>query len=186
MKLISALPLTLSLFALTAGLALAETVWLDDLDLKKATQGWSEPHKNQSLEGNTLTLGGNTFEHGLGTHAVSTLNVNLAGGSKKFTATVGVDDEVGTEGSVEFFVIGDGKELWKSGVLHGGDAAKTCEVDLTGVKQLTLKAGDAGDGIKADHADWADAKFEVVGEKPVTEAVETAVKKPSPVAGGAH
>ena len=75
---------------------------------------------------------------------------------------MGVDDEVNhsPNSSVEFFVIGDGKELWHSGVMHAGDAPKDCEVDLTGVKLLVLKVGDAGDGIDHDHADWADAKFD--------------------------
>ena len=35
---------------------------------------------------------------------------------------------------------------------------------MTGVKTLLLKVGDAGDGISYDHADWADAKFETIGD----------------------
>ncbi len=147
------------------GIVSAETVWLDDLNLASATQGWGDPHKNQSVDGHALTIGGKEFERGFGTHAESILHVNLDGGAQKFSASVGVDDEVNNNpaSSVEFFVIGDGKELWHSGVMRAGDAAKDCEVDLTGVKSLVLKVGDAGDGIDYDHADWADAKFETAG-----------------------
>lgn len=154
-------------FALAAGVASAETVWLDQLDVSAATQGWGDPHKNKSVENRTLTIGGKQFERGFGTHADSILRVNLGGGATSFSASVGVDDEVNKNpaSSVEFFVIGDGKELWNSGVMRAGDSAKACSVDLTGVKALVLKVGDAGDGIDYDHADWADAKFETASAR---------------------
>jgi alpha-galactosidase len=148
----------------------AETVWLDDLNLASADQGWGDPHKNQSVEGHPLKIGGQQFARGFGTHAESTLRVNLAGGAQKFSAKVGVDDEVGnkTQASVEFIVIGDGKTLWRSGVMRAGDAARDCEADLTGVKSLVLKVSDAEDGNAFDHADWCDAKFETVAGQPTT------------------
>ena len=158
----TAIALTLKLAALTTGVTSAETVWLDSLDVSVATQGWGEPHKNKSVDGHALTIGGQSFEHGFGTHAEGTLIIHLDGGAQSFSAKVGVDDEVNKNpaASVEFSVIGDGTNLWTSGVMRAGDAAKACEVKLTGVKVLALKVGDAGDGISFDHADWADAKFE--------------------------
>jgi alpha-galactosidase len=161
------LALGLSLAMLTTRIVSAETVWLDDLNLASATQGWGEPHKNTSVDGKPLAIGGKQFERGFGTHAESVLKINLAGGAEKFSASVGVDDGVDKNpaASVEFFVIGDGKELWRSGVMRAGEAAKDCEVDLSGVKSLVLKVGDAGDGNSYDHADWTDAKFETVSVK---------------------
>ena len=153
-----------------AGLVSAETVWLDELNLSKATQGWGEPHKNKSVDGHALIIGGREFAHGFGTHAESALRINLGGGAKSFSASVGVDDEVNKnpDSSVEFLVRGDGKVLWQSGVLKAGGAAKECLVDLTGIKALVLEVGDGGDGIDFDHADWADAKFETISGRPVT------------------
>ena len=163
------------LASLAVASASADTVWLDSLNVGLATQGYGEPHKNVTVDGHKLTIGGKTFDHGFGTHADSHLQLNLAGGSTGFTATVGVDDEVGDGlGSVEFIVKGDGKALWQSGVLHKGDAAKEVSVDLTGVKTLVLEVTDGGDGIDFDHADWADAKFETTGAAPVTVAAEAA------------
>jgi alpha-galactosidase len=157
----------------TTGMVSAETVWLDDLNLATATQGWGEPHKNQSVDGHTLTVGGKQFTRGFGTHAVGELRVNLDGGAQTFSASVGVDDEVkGNEASsVEFIVRGDGKALWQSGVMRAGNAAKDFTVDLSGVKTLLLEVTDADDGEGYDHADWADAKFETVAGKPVTAPV---------------
>ena len=169
-----AFALVLASATFTTGIVFAETVWLDDLNLDSATQGWGEPHKNKSVEGHTLTIGGKDFSRGFGTHAESTLRVNLNGGAQKFSASVGVDDEVNKNpaASIEFIVRGDGKVLWKSGVMKAGDAAKDCEVDLAGVKSLVLEVSGVGDGIDFDHADWADAKFETVAGKPTTAAGE--------------
>jgi len=177
-----ALALGLSLAALTIPLASAETVWLDDLNLATASQGWGDPHKNKSVEGHTLTIGGKVFERGFGTHADSTLRVNLAGGAQTFSASVGVDDEVNHNkaASVEFLVIGDGKTLWRSGVMRADNAAKLCEVDLTGVKSLVLEVTDAEDDNSFDHADWADARFETTGAKIATTNSETALAPVAP------
>lgn len=151
----------------TASAIHGETVWLDELNVGVATQGWGEPRKNKSVDNHPLTIAGQKFERGFGTHAESVLNVNLGGAAQKFTASVGVDDEINgnTTASLEFFVIGDGKTLWSSGVMRVGNPAKTCAVDVAGVQKLTLKVGDAEDGIDYDHADWADAKFETAGAK---------------------
>src|SRR6185312_8856415 len=81
--------------------------------------------------------------------------------AKRFSAEVGVDDGAGKEGSVEFIVSGDGKVLWRSGVLKTGDPAKPVNVNLAGIKTLVLQVTDADDGESNDHADWANAKIEV-------------------------
>ncbi len=150
----------------------SETVWLDALDVSKVQQGWGTPHANQSVEGHGLSIAGRKFEHGLGTHSAGAMQVKLDGGSERFSAWVGIDDEVaGHPGSVEFEVAGDGKVLWRSGVMKTSDAAKQVDVDVRGIKVLLLLIGDAGDGYFFDHSDWADARFEVTGVKPVAETV---------------
>ena len=150
------------------GAATSEKVWLSDLDISKTQQSWGEPRRNTSVEGNPLRIGGRTFEHGLGTHADSLLYVQLNGGGRKFTGWVGVDDEVGKQGSVEFRILADGKEIYKSGTLKGGDSAKPFDVDVSAIKMLVLVVASGPDGINYDHADWADAMMEVVGPKPDT------------------
>ncbi len=149
-----------------------ETVWLSSLDLSHATQGFGQPSADKSVDGHALTLNGQTYAHGFGTHSPGLLVINLGGGSKRFLATVGIDDEVGNgKGSAEFQVLGDGhKALWKSGILRQGQPAKAVDVDLTGVQQLMLRVTTGGDGYEFDHADWADARFIVNGAKPQTVA----------------
>ena len=69
MQLRFAIALGLSLAALAPQLISAETVWLDDLNLAAATQGWGEPQKNKSVDGKPLAIGGQAFTRGCGTHA---------------------------------------------------------------------------------------------------------------------
>lgn len=151
-----------------AGVTHAETVWLADLDITKTHQGWGSPHKNQAVDGHPLRIAGHAFDHGLGTHSVGSLLVNLKGGGTRFQASVGVDDEAGGKGSVEFRISADGKPVWSSGIMKGGQPAKPVDLDVTGVKTLALRVGDAGDGYEYDHADWADARITFTGEKPET------------------
>jgi alpha-galactosidase len=149
------------------GQAKMETFGIESLDLQYVDQGWGSPQTNKSLAGHTISIGGQKFEHGFGTHAVSTLRIDLGGSAERFTAAVGVDDEVGQKGgSVNFRVIGDGKILWESGVMRSGNPAKTVDVELHGVKRLTLNVGDGGDGSGWDHADWADAKIVMAAGQP--------------------
>jgi alpha-galactosidase len=159
------LSLTLCPFALWQA-ASAETFGLETLQLNFVEQEWGQAQPNRSVDSHFLSIGGKQFEHGLGTHANSIFRIALGGKAERFTASVGVDDEIGNRGSIEFQVTGDGKLLWESGVMKGGDPAKAVSVDLTGVKLLILTVGEAGDGIAYDHADWADAGIVMKEGKP--------------------
>jgi alpha-galactosidase len=132
-------------------------IWLESLDLSKIDQGWSEPHAGRSVDNNPLKIHGQQFRHGVGTHAVSDMHIDLKGAAEKFVSMVGVDDESGRRGTVSFEVLVDGKKVAGSGRMKGGDAAKRLEADLRGAKQLALLVEDADDGITNDHADWAGA-----------------------------
>lgn len=149
----------------------AETVWLHTLDLTPMRQGYGTPQIDRGIREQPLSIAGQKFEHGVGTHAKSTLWVNLAGGSSRFQAAVGVDDATGdAKASVTFKIVGDGRTLWQSGTLKMGDPAKSVDLDVTGIQTMVLMVGDAGDGTAFDHANWAEARFQVAGAAPKTMA----------------
>lgn len=143
----------------------AEKVALTDLDLSVIRQGWGKPQLNRSIREKPLSIAGQTFAQGIGTHAKSVWWIDLGGGSEQFHAFAGLDDAAGG-GSITFKIVGDGRTLWESGVMKSGDKARDVNVDLKGIKTLLLMVGDAGDGVAYDHADWADAQFTVTGQKP--------------------
>lgn len=156
--------LTLSFFLITLLTITAQTVWLDELDLSAATQGWGQPRKNKSVDGNTFKIAGETFQRGFGTHAVSSITILTEGKATSFSAGVGVDDEIkGNNPAVEFHLIGDGNKLWSSGLMRLGDKVRYCNVKLDGIKKLELLVADGGNGDYYDHANWVDAKFETTG-----------------------
>lgn len=142
----------------------AQTVWLDQLDVSVATQGYGVPGKNRSVDNKPLTIAGQEFERGFGTHAESSLFLLLNKKAVSFSAKVGIDDEVaGHQPAAAFVVYGDGKKLWSSGIMHLGDSARTCHVVLNGIQKMELVVNDGGNGNYYDHADWADAKFQTNG-----------------------
>ncbi len=156
-------------FGLAFGVAAgrADTVRLDELDLTNVRQSWGAPHANQSVTGQPLAIGGQSYDHGLGTHAASVLYVDLAGRAQRFTARVGVDNDCEEpRGTVLFRIVGDGRLLWKSPVLRSREPAASVDLKLDGIKTLVLIVNEAGDGIDFDHADWVDAQFEFTGVRP--------------------
>jgi alpha-glucosidase len=97
------------------------------------------------------------LRRGCRTHAPSSLTTWLGGACTRFAAEVGIDDDTTGEGSVSFVVTGDGRELVSTSVIRSGDAAT--DVDVTGIKRLTLSTTDGGNGKNSDHADWGLAQL---------------------------
>lgn len=154
-------------FALLVGCASGSShvIWLDEMDISAMETGWGVSKVNKSIDGKVLTIAGKTYERGIGTHAISKFMLRLDGKGKKFIAEVGLDDETEhPSASVEFYVLGDKKILWQSGVMTAADSARPVEVDIAGIDKLALLVLDGDNGINYDHADWASARIEATGE----------------------
>jgi alpha-galactosidase len=166
------LNITLTLLtSLTLGLTntagAAESVWISSLDLSPIVQGWGKPQADKSVTEKALTIAGKQFERGLGTHADGVVRIDLKGGAERFSALVGVDDAAASkQASIVFKVVADHRTVFKSAVMKLGDAAQPIDLDVRGIKTLLLLSDSAGDGTGYDHADWAEAKLVVVGERP--------------------
>ena len=132
--------------------------WLDEMVPLQHKQGWGSLGINRSVDNNPLKIGGQTYSHGLGTHADAMTVYALGGRYRQLEAECGVDSEVGEHGTCTFEVWADGKKLFDSGVVRGGEPAKKVAVDLRGKTQLVLIVTNAGDG-KNNHADWANARL---------------------------
>lgn len=135
-------------------------IWLDTLDLSSVKLGFGTVGVGKAVCGkNPISLKGQTFVHGIGTHAESVAQVELGGVATRFVAVVGVDDQAGPPGigSVVFQVWVDNVKRASSGLMHAGDEPRALSVDLTGAKKMKLVVTDGGDGPACDHADWGGA-----------------------------
>lgn len=114
---------------------------------------------DKGLTGKPLAIGHRQFKKGLGCHSRTELRYELTEPFEAFVAEVGIDHVVRPRGSVVFRVLGDGAELYSSGLLTGRDDPVLVRVELEGVKALTLIV-DYGDELDiADHAVWGDARL---------------------------
>lgn len=159
--------LATTLFFFIIGVYAQQTTPLSELNLRLMTTGYSNAKANKSIDGNPITLQGKEYK-GVGTHANSKIIVSLEGKGKRFTALVGVDDETSENGSVVFKITADGKEVFTSPMMKKGNKPAKVNVPLKGINTLILEALDGGNGNNSDHADWAEAYFEMEdGAKPV-------------------
>lgn len=125
------------------------------------------PKKDRMIRGSFMSMGGVQYKHGVGTHAYSRMLINLKGKAKRFSAKVGLDDAAYIHASISFYVLGDKKILWESGLFKKGDAAKTIVVDLTGIQKLGLLVIANREDITENYANWAEAKISYTDVKPV-------------------
>lgn len=96
------------------------------------------------------------FSNGISAGMGRTLTFPLPKGVySKFKVFAGLHSELGTEGKVEFSVLGDGKVLANS-VVSGADPSVLMECDLSGVSQLQLSLKSGGGDGKQNYAVWGD------------------------------
>ena len=140
------------------------TSYLSDLSWTQSTNGWGPVEKDMSNgeqaagDGHTITLNGVTYAKGLGVNAASDVRYAVSGCSS-FQSDVGVDDEVGANGTVVFQVFLDGAQVYDSALMTATTATKSINLDLTGKSELRLVVTDSGDNNWFDHADWAGARI---------------------------
>ncbi len=152
----------------TATVTLAATsqiVYLSDLTWASATNGWGPVEKDMSNggqnagDGHPLTLNGVIYTKGLGVNSISTIIYNLGGAYATFQTDMGVDDEEGVNGSVDFQIYADGVLMFDSDIMTASSPTFSYSLSVAGVQQLKLVCGDAGDGASFDHGDWAGAQL---------------------------
>jgi hypothetical protein len=132
--------------------------------ISSAAQSWGLMGLNTAARapdkaGQPLRIGTKSYARGIGHHARGSIIIPLDGGYSSFDAEVGLPPESGARGSVVFRVFVDGECRFDSGVMKQNDAPKPVHVPLDCADELRLDAGDAGDGVICDMANWAEARL---------------------------
>ncbi|MFH0180473.1 sigma-70 family RNA polymerase sigma factor [Streptomyces cacaoi] len=106
-----------------------------------------------------LSIADRRYEHGVTVHGESSVTVDLNRACTSYDALVGVDDLTMKLGKVSFAVYADGRRVWVSGVIKGGDPAVPVHVNLTGrtTVRLVVEPHSGLDSVAL--ADWADSGF---------------------------
>src|SRR5262249_47507514 len=97
------------------------TYYLSALPITVNSNGWGPAEMNRSngeqgaSDGKKITLNTTQYDFGIGVHATSDITFNLNGQYSTFFSDVGIDDEVGNNGSVDFQVYVDGVLKFDSG-----------------------------------------------------------------------
>ncbi len=155
---------------------------------------------NKSTTNNPMTIEGNVYESGVGTHAPSVCVVEL-NGAKTFHCIVGVDDgaELTAQCGIFEYVVtlygtsADDATEKARGTLDRHNDVHSAEINLEGLENYTYLKLEAIDGAKtwADHVDWADARFTYEGTvpeiiNPQTMFVSDVIDLPAAGTGGAE
>lgn len=125
--------------------ALASWSTTDNGGTRPAYAGWGGPRADSTPYDQALSVQRQVFRHGVGVLADSRLQVQVAPGSQRFTARVGVDDSTrGKTAAVSFEVWGDGRRLAATPPMKFNQPARELGADLRGVRLIELIARQHG------------------------------------------
>ena len=124
-------------------------------------QDYLEPAANKTVESvrgvnfwNRLSVNYFFYKKGIGSHADSEITYHLNGKFSRFSTDFGIDTEGAESANVSFSILGDGKELFKSEGRGRFDSPGSAQVNIKGMKFLTLKITRSGESNFGAHADW--------------------------------
>lgn len=109
---------------------------LSDTRPQSAKTGWGGVHYDRLPPQSPLMCGSQLFTHGIYAHAEAQHVYRLGGSWRTLSGSCGIGDD--GYGPVEFVIIGDGKELWRSGEIKPGPA-KAFSVPVAGVTLVELR-----------------------------------------------
>ena len=105
-----------------------------------------------------LSIGGQRFSSGFGTHARSLIRVRLLHPGRVFEGGYGIDDEGWKTARVRFRIRDDHRRvlLLSEPISYG--AVHRFSVPLTGQRQLLLEVLPVGDNNNGAHVDWVELR----------------------------
>jgi hypothetical protein len=116
------------------------------------------PKTDRSRSGGPLEVDGKKYAKGLCIHSRTTIVYRLRGRFGRFKAVAGIDQKLRGLGNVQLVIRGDDKILLN--VAIAGNTAKTLDLDVAGVRRLTVLV-DFGENMDiGDDLDLCDARFE--------------------------
>jgi hypothetical protein len=116
------------------------------------------PRSDQGLRSGPMEVEGKVYAKGLALHSRTTLVYRLPGRFHRFKALAGIDDHVRPQGNVRLIIRGDDQML-KEITIAGNQASEAIDLDLNGVRRLTILVDFGEDADVADHLDLCEARI---------------------------
>jgi hypothetical protein len=127
------------------------------------------PQKWKSFEGKPLRVRGNTYAHGMGFRAPSSVQYAIKPEYKRFVALAGIDENMlqvengrflAIHSSVVFKLFIDGRQVAESPVMRISQEPWRFDVEIPqGSRFLNISCTDAGSRNTLDYGNWLDAGF---------------------------
>src|SRR5262249_4265462 len=157
-------------YLVAADVEQGKVVWLSDLKpAKYQYQSFDDEEfalaADRCVTGRPIRLklsnGESTYNRGIGLHAESTVTYRLDEKYRRFEALAGLDARSGARGDCMLSILVDGKERELTGrgriTLASGPIA--VQIDVAGVKELTIVVRRGNGGHVQDHVNLADARL---------------------------
>jgi hypothetical protein len=116
-------------------------------------------HLDTALDGGPLTLSDGTYTKGIAMHARCVLQYDIAGNFTRFRSKVGLEQPAGHMGRTIIRLLADDKPIYENPDFHGDQPPKDLDLDITGVKQLTLEADFGPSQDVGARVIWANARL---------------------------
>lgn len=131
--------------------------YFGELAPESALEQFYAPRRDRGFETQQLMLGRTPFAKGLALRSRTELVYRLPDGFRRLTAVIGIDDAVGDAGDVHVVIRGGDRVLYEAD-LTGGTAPVPLDLDIQGVRELTLLVDFGQDGDVSDYVNLGDAK----------------------------
>jgi hypothetical protein len=116
------------------------------------------PRHDRNFESNPLQLAGTEYSKGLAIRSRTEVVYRLPGSFTRFKAVAGIDDSVRPQGNVRLVIRGDNNVLLDLPIA-GTDAPKPIDLDLSGVRKLSILVDFGNHAAFGDHLDLCNARI---------------------------
>ncbi len=112
---------------------------------------------DRNVLGQPITVGGQTFQHGIGVHSRSSLTYDLKGQYSRFVTSFGIDDDSGPHADVSVTILVDGRPRFEESHIRRGKLHGPVRLDVVKANRIELVVDFGDNGDIQDRFNWVEA-----------------------------
>ncbi len=134
------------------------SITISGLPASKVEVGFAQAVMNKNLSGEPVSISSQPCMGAIFVHAPSRLTFTTKKQFAYFKARLGIDGSVGSKGRVRFLVFLDGKPIFSSAAVSGGEQAIPLLLAIGEGNTIELVVDSLGEGSH-DHSVWCEPEF---------------------------